>query len=247
MSDAKKQYKMQSDAATDLLRSEMTVGMLQIHHAFAKPSFALSRWLLIVTGAVAAALFANASTAAVVLGETPFFWIIVLLIAAGLVGLWAVYLELSTESQVASISALPAYGEATAASVLRYETRLADHAQQLRVVDPPPLRLPEAEGIAQQFEYPSTWLARRVFGTVKSNDLSGAIKAIMRTFYRQAVASRLQLILVGTVFVVGLVDVGLRHVPAPLLKLMEAQVDTPTTGGNAPQQEQKPTNPQSSK
>lgn len=214
MKQAEEDFKQQHAAATDLLRVEMTVAMLKIHHAYAKPSFTLSRWLLVVTGAVVAALFANSKDASEMLGQTPFFSVVVLLILAGLVGLLAVYLELAVEARVAGLTSIPEYGSAVAAMLREHKSNLRRHAHQLGLREVPELSLPGIDEIARPFERPKTRLSRLVYGTLDSTDVASGARSIVRTYYQQAIASRIQLLLVGSVFMVGLVDIGYQNTPA---------------------------------
>ena len=106
MKSNQEQYNEQRASASDLLESEVATEMLKFHHEYAKPSFALSRWLLAVTGAVAAAVLADVTTTTEILGKSWFLAGIVVLILAGIVGLFAIYIEFATSARVAILTGI---------------------------------------------------------------------------------------------------------------------------------------------
>jgi hypothetical protein len=125
-----------------------------------------------------------------------------------------------------------------------YQNNLKKYADQLGLSSQPPPVLPDSEKIAKRFEIPKTRIARLVFGVVDSEDDAGLYRGIIQMFYRQALASRIQLFLVVSVFGVGLVDIGVQNARA----LFPVQaVERTAAPQSATSSSQSPTAPRSNK
>lgn len=208
MPSNEERYSKQLERAEDILESDSAAEMLKVHYDCAKPSFALSRWLLAVTGAVAAALLANASAAAEMLGRGWLFSEIVLLLAAGIMGLLAVYLEGVIVARVAGQLGTLTFTEAVIQKFERYNRDLASFAERLGIQDRRIAEIPDQKIVSEWFRYPNTWCTRWAYGKFDYSEKGASYKYIVMLFSRQACASRLQLLLVTIVFGVALVDIG---------------------------------------
>lgn len=217
MSSNQEQYNKQLERAEGMLESVSATEMLKVHYDCAKPSFALSRWLLAATGAIAAALLANASAAAEILGRGWLLSEIVLLLAAGITGLFAIYLEGVIVARVAGQTGTFTFTEAVIEKFERYNRDLASFSENLGIQNRKIVEIPDQKKVSEWFRYPNTWCARWSYGKVNYSENGARYKYIVMLISRQACASRLQLLLVAIVFGVALVDIGWQQVRELLL------------------------------
>lgn len=224
-------YTKQRDSAASLLESECATEMLKVHHAFAKPSFALSRWLLATSGAVATILLANIEAAASLFGESWLLFGLVLLLLGGIVGLYAIYVEGVIAARVAGLTSLGTLADAVLPKLSEYNRQLAQYAVFLNLRDQKNVPMPDLEKMSGWFQYPVTWCSRWAYGLVQYADEGERYKDVVLLFARQACMSRFQLLLVVVVFGVALVDIVQQRALELVAVTVRADVKTsgPTT------------------
>lgn len=201
-------YSKQRDSAANLLESECATEMLKIHHAFAKPSFALSRWLLAANGAVATILLTNVQAAAGLFGESWLLFGLVLLLLGGIVGLFAITIEGVIAARVAGLTSLGTLADTVLPKLSEYNRRLAQYAVFLNLKDQKNVPMPDLEKMSEWFQYPVRWCSRWTYGRAKYTDKGEQYKDVVTLLTRQACMSRLQLLLVVAVFGIALVDIA---------------------------------------
>ncbi len=190
---------------------DFTIGLLNILREFSKPTFDLSRWLLVTTGAIATAMVANADKAFSLLGKSWFLAIVLLLIIAGVVGLIAVYIEVWTSSRIASMTA--AYGflktkEYVTAPISKLADNKATANRRNRYKKP----------LIYQFDFLFV-IFRIVFEYLKYSKVHDASKAVPYTriqaaLGRHAFSAKIQLLLIVCVFGIALVVIAEQQVRA---------------------------------
>ncbi len=228
MQSNQEQYNEQRVSASDLLESEVATEMLKLHHEYAKPSFALSRWLLAVTGAVAAAVLADVATTTEILGKSWFLAGIVVLILAGIVGLFAIYIEFATSARVAILTGISKFSDVVASSAEFYNKNLALYAKRLKIEHAENVVLPDSETITKWFQYPDSLCISWTYGRVDGADKGAEYSNVVASFARQACLSRVQLFLLVVLFCGALVDIGQQQFQAPATAPTKSSVPATT-------------------
>lgn len=210
-----------------LLRDIASV-LLKSRFEFIKPDLALSRWLLVLTGALAAAILSQAETAALWFGAGWLLSIVVILIVAGIAGVIAFFLEGRITAAVSILTTINSvYSEMS-----EHFRNTGEVLQQI----PPTSDITDDQcgtwsirDVATWLDYPDTWFAEKFLrGQNTDSGLPSQYKNVARTIYHHAMVSRLQLFLIVLIFGIALVDIAQQQVRTLLAEPLKTEQPTKT-------------------
>lgn len=209
MSTTEEQLNNSRQSIIDAFERDVAGELVKSRYEYIKPDLSLSRWLLVLTGAVSAAVLSQTETVASWLGAGWLLSIVVLLIISGVIGVIAVFLEGRINALVSVLTTLTDILNKVIEHHKNASNEYLKLFQEAGVPATGKFAAPDIVAIVGWLDYPNTWITRKFLkGRYNKTDKSAIYKSLAKTIYHHAILSRLQLLLVVLVFGIALVDIA---------------------------------------